>query len=82
MTTRKLHMLEGTNPGTPAAGKLLALRSAERSGVHQAMLAQDRIVGSGHRVLLQSGLRGLGTFFVADGLDPNNAGGGTAMSST
>lgn len=52
MTTyRDLWIKDGTHPGDPPRGNVLSRRVASRWSMHQALAAQDRIIGSGRRVV-------------------------------
>jgi hypothetical protein len=50
---------------------VLARKVATKHSVHQQLAAQDRIVGSGRRILMQLGLGSVSTMFVAD-TDPDS----------
>jgi len=66
-TYRHLQMHQGTTPGDPPAENVVARRPATRLSVHQQMHAQDRIIGSGRRILMQLPLGPVpGTWIVDD----------------
>lgn len=68
---RLLDIRGGTTPGNPSKANVLAFKAARGVALHQQLLAQDRVVGSGRRVLLRSGLMGSHRFGIAD-VDPED----------
>jgi hypothetical protein len=66
MTVRSLDLKGGTLPGIPTPDNVAHRRPATRWSVHQAMLAQDRIIGSGRRIALSLSLGPEADTFVPD----------------
>lgn len=73
-TYRRLDIEGGTSPGAPSIQNVLSPELARALAVHQQMLAQDRILGSGRRVLLRHGLAGSATGWRAPTSDPAGTG--------
>src|SRR3990167_9993345 len=65
-TYRTLDLHGGTFPGDPPAGNVVARKVAVRLGPHQQMIAQDRILGSGRRVLLTLPMGPVDDTWIAD----------------
>jgi hypothetical protein len=73
-TYRRLDLEGGTIPGTPSIGNVLSPEVARASHLHQQFLAQDRILGSGRRILLRAGLAGSATEWRVPTSDPEGTG--------
>lgn len=61
-TYRAFAFEDGTEPGDPPGENVLAHKVATKWSVHQQFRAQDRLIGSGRRILLEVGLDGANDF--------------------